>query len=154
MSNKKMFLIASSLLLLANCTGNKKKVTSHATHEIEAKKTFANSVKDRVFYAFDSSELSSESKAILDRQAEWMSHHGDTYYKIEGHADERGTREYNLALGERRANNAKKYLLSKGVESSKLSTVSFGKEKPAVYGHDEYSWTQNRRAVTVPSNEE
>jgi peptidoglycan-associated lipoprotein len=148
MLNKKIFLLASSVLALASCGGGKK-VTSQVINEPATEQTFANSVKDRVFFAFDSSELSTENKATLDKQAEWIKSHGHAHYTVEGHADERGTREYNIALGERRAHSAKKYLLSKGVESNHLNTVSFGKEKPAVHGHDEQAWAQNRRAVTL-----
>ncbi len=148
MSHKFFFLIASSVLVLASCTGNKK-VASHTTFETPVSKDFAHSLKDRVFYAFDSSELSTESKATLDHQAEWMKSHGHASYKIEGHADERGTREYNIALGERRAHGVKRYLISKGLDAGQLHVVSFGKEKPAVLGHDEQAWAQNRRSVVI-----
>lgn len=148
MSHTKFFLLASSMLVLASCTANKK-VASNATFETPVSKDFAHSLKDRVFYAFDSSELSAESKATLDHQAEWMKSRGHARYKIEGHADERGTREYNIALGERRAHAAKKYLISKGVDEGQLHVISFGKEKPSVYGHDEQAWAQNRRAVVI-----
>lgn len=108
-----------------------------------------SNVGDRVFFAFDSSVVTSEGQRVLERQAAWLKQYPSIDVTIEGHADERGTREYNLALGERRANAAKKYLVSLGVDSSRISTVSYGKERPAVLGSTEEAWAQNRRAVTV-----
>lgn len=109
-------------------------------------------VGDRVFYALDSSVLTSEAQATLDRQAAWLKANSSVNVVVEGHADERGTREYNLALGERRATAAKNYLVSVGVPAARVSTVSYGKERPAVAGSDESAWSQNRRAVTVIAN--
>lgn len=109
----------------------------------------ANEAGDRVFFGYDSSTLTSEGQATLQRQAQWLQSHSNVVATIEGHCDERGTREYNLALGERRANAAKRYLVSLGVPASRLNTVSYGKERPAVLGSDESAWSQNRRAVTV-----
>jgi peptidoglycan-associated lipoprotein len=106
-------------------------------------------VGDRVFFDYDSSSLSNEAQGTLDRQAEWLKKYGDISVTLEGHCDERGTREYNIALGERRAAATKKYLVGKGVSSSRISTISYGKERPAVIGSDESSWGQNRRAVSV-----
>lgn len=108
-----------------------------------------SNVGDRVFFGFDSSVVTSEGQRVLERQAAWLKQYPSIDVTIEGHADERGTREYNLALGERRANAAKKYLVSLGVDSSRISTVSYGKERPAVLGSTEEAWAQNRRAVTV-----
>lgn len=112
---------------------------------------FEANVGDRVFFALDSSVLSSEAQATLGRQAAWLKQYPNTSVVLEGHADERGTREYNLALGERRANAAKNYLTGLGVDASRISVTSYGKERPAVLGHDERAWSQNRRAVTVIS---
>ena len=109
-------------------------------------------VTDRVFYALDSSVVDSEGQAVLDGQAAWLKANSGTNITLEGHADERGTREYNIALGERRAAAAKSYLVSQGVEAARISTVSYGKERPAVVGNDDGSWSQNRRAVTVIAN--
>ncbi len=106
-------------------------------------------VADRVFFATDSSDLSGEARATLDRQSEWLKAHTNVTATLEGHADERGTREYNLALGERRATAAKNYLTGQGVPDSRLSTVSYGKERPAVEGNDEAAWAQNRRAMVT-----
>jgi peptidoglycan-associated lipoprotein len=110
---------------------------------------FEANVGDRVFFALDSSVLSSDAQATLTRQAAWLKQYPNASVVLEGHCDERGTREYNLALGERRANAAKNFLLSQGVDAGRVSTTSYGKERPAVLGHDERAWGQNRRAVTV-----
>jgi|JI91814CRNA_FD_contig_31_3390558_length_589_multi_6_in_0_out_0_1 peptidoglycan-associated lipoprotein len=110
---------------------------------------FAENVGDRVFFALDSSSLNSEGQATLERQATWLNQHADINVVVEGHADERGTREYNLALGERRANAAKNVLVAAGVNASRITVISYGKERPAVLGADEGAWAQNRRAVTV-----
>lgn len=106
-------------------------------------------VGDRVFFGYDSSVLTAEGQRTLERQAAWLKQYPSVNVAVEGHCDERGTREYNLALGERRANAAKNYLVSLGVDSSRLSVTSYGKERPAVLGSSEDAWAQNRRAVTV-----
>ncbi len=106
-------------------------------------------VGDRVFFGYDQSDISAEGKETLDRQATWLKQYPNVSVTIEGHADERGTREYNLALGERRANSTKSYLLSQGVEASRIQTISYGKERPAVTDASPSGWSQNRRTVTV-----
>ncbi|MEQ9519541.1 MAG: peptidoglycan-associated lipoprotein Pal [Parvibaculum sp.] len=106
-------------------------------------------VGDRVFFDTDRSDLSSSARATLDRQAAWLKLHPANSVTLEGHADERGTREYNLALGARRANAAKSYLVSLGVDASRVATISYGKERPVALCSDESCWSQNRRAVTV-----
>ena len=108
-------------------------------------------VGDRVFFAYNESTLSTEARATLDRQAAWLKKYGSTSVTIEGHCDERGTREYNLALGERRATAIKNYLVADGIDASRVKTVSYGKERPAVLGSNEAAWAQNRRGVTVVS---
>jgi peptidoglycan-associated lipoprotein len=102
-----------------------------------------------VFFEFDSSALNTEAQNTLNKQASFMSENPDLSFNIEGHADETGTREYNLALGERRANAAKEFLVRLGVNESRLTVISYGKERPAVLGSDAFAWSQNRRAVTV-----
>lgn len=109
----------------------------------------AANVGDRVFFDYNSSTLSAEAQKTLERQAGWLKQYPDAGISLEGHCDERGTREFNLALGERRASAAKKYLVSLGVKPSRVSTISYGKERPAVIGSNESAWAQNRRAVTV-----
>lgn len=106
-------------------------------------------VGDRVFFDYDSSQIADEAKATLQSQATWLKANSSVNVTIEGHCDERGTREYNIALGERRATAAKKVLVSLGVAANRISTISYGKERPAVEGSDESAWSQNRRAVTV-----
>ncbi len=104
---------------------------------------------DRVFFAFDSSLLSSRAQSTLSKQVAYLKSNSSVKVSIEGHADERGTREYNLALGARRANAVKNYLVGAGISSSRISTISYGKERPAVVGSSESAYAQNRRAVTV-----
>ncbi len=104
---------------------------------------------DRVFFALDSYSIDSESQRILDAQAAWLSRNPNVRVTIEGHADERGTREYNLALGDRRANAARNYLQSRGIDPARMQTISWGKERPEALGSNESAWAQNRRAVTV-----
>ena len=111
-----------------------------------------SSVTDRIFFATDSSVVDAEGQAALDKQAAWLKGNTSVNVTVEGHADERGTREYNIALGERRATAAKNYLVGQGVPASRISTISYGKERPAVTGNDESAWSQNRRAVTVVAN--
>lgn len=106
-------------------------------------------VGDRVFFGFDKSDLTPEARATLDRQAAWLKKYASVKVTVEGHCDERGTREYNLALGERRAMAAKNYLVAAGITADRVKTVSYGKERPAVLGSNETAWAQNRRAVTV-----
>ena len=106
-------------------------------------------VGDRVFFELDQASLSDEARATLQRQAEWAKKYPANALTIEGHADERGTREYNLALASRRANSAKDYLVSLGVDGARLTTISYGKERPVCLESNENCWAQNRRAVTV-----
>jgi peptidoglycan-associated lipoprotein len=104
---------------------------------------------DRIFFAFDSSEITPEAQLVLQRQAEWLKRYSNVTVTIEGHTDERGTREYNLALGERRAQAARNVLVAMGIPASRISTISYGKERPAVPGSTEEAYAQNRRAMTV-----
>jgi len=106
-------------------------------------------VGDRVFFGYDEYNLSSEAKTLIEAQALWLKKYPNINFVIEGHCDERGTREYNLALGEKRAVAVRNYLVALGVESSRIETISYGKERPAVTGSDEESWSQNRRSVLV-----
>lgn len=110
---------------------------------------FIVNVGDRVFFGFDKSDLTPEATATLDRQAAWLKQYPAVTVTVEGHADERGTREYNLALGERRSASVKNYLAALGVDAARVQTISYGKERPQVVGSNEAAWTQNRRGVTV-----
>ena len=107
------------------------------------------SVGDRVFFDFDSAVLEADARRTLDRQSEWLRLFPEIALVIEGHADERGTREYNLALGERRANAVREYLITQGIGPSRLRTISYGKERPYALGHNEEAWALNRRGVSV-----
>ncbi len=113
---------------------------------------FLVTVGDRVFFETDSSELSVEGRATLDRQAQWLMLYPQYTITIEGHADERGTREYNIALGGRRAAAVQSYLASRGVQLNRMQTISYGKERPVATCDDISCWSQNRRAVTVINN--
>ncbi|MCR0982222.1 peptidoglycan-associated lipoprotein Pal [Roseomonas populi] len=106
-------------------------------------------VGDRVFFDTDSSQVRADGRDVLQRQAAWLARYPQVTVYMEGHADERGTREYNLALGQRRANNARDLLVAAGVSGQRIQTVSYGKDRPAALGSDEASWAQNRRAVTT-----
>ena len=114
-----------------------------------SKEDFIANVGDRVFFDFDKYTLRADAKATLDKQAAWLKAYPNYSLTIEGHADERGTREYNLALGEKRANSVKEYLIAGGVAASRVKTVSYGKERPVALGSNEAAWSQNRRGVTV-----
>ena len=110
---------------------------------------FVVNVGDRVFFDVDKYNLSSEARSMLEKQVAWLKRFGNVNITVEGHADERGTREYNLGLGERRANAAKDLLIAMGISPNRIKIISYGKERPAALGHTEASWRQNRRAVTV-----
>ena len=110
---------------------------------------FVVNVGDRVFFESDSTELTGTSRSTLDKQAQWLQQYGNYTFTIEGHADERGTREYNIALGARRAQAVRDYLASRGIQAGRMRTVSYGKERPVAVCNDISCWSQNRRAVTV-----
>jgi len=110
---------------------------------------FVVNVGDRVFFEVDSSELTIQARSTLDKQAQWLQNYGNYTFTVEGHADERGTREYNIALGARRAQSVRDYLASRGISAQRMRTVSFGKERPVAICNDISCWSQNRRSVTV-----
>jgi peptidoglycan-associated lipoprotein len=110
---------------------------------------FVVNVGDRVFFESDSTELTAQSRATLDKQAQWLQLYNRHAFTIEGHADERGTREYNIALGARRAQAVRDYLASRGIDANRMRTISYGKERPVAVCDDISCWSQNRRAVTV-----
>jgi len=125
--------------------------TSPETASIEpgSQEDLIVNVGDRVFFGYDSSELDSDAQELLQDQVAWLKQYSDVSVIIEGHCDERGTREYNLALGEKRAQAVKNYLISLGISSDRVSTISYGKERPAVVGSNDGAWAQNRRSVTL-----
>ena len=124
----------------------KKKVASKPAPG--SKEEFVVDVGDRVFFGVDISDLNLEAQATLDGQAAWLKKYPSVRVTIEGHCDERGTREYNLALGERRASAVRDYLVARGIDPSRLSTISYGKERPVAFASNEGDWEQNRRGVT------
>ena len=154
--------IVSALFLLSACDSTSSSTSGKngqgsmsggsAPHD-GSQADLSQNVGDRVFFELNESTLSSEAQQGLDKQAAWLKQYGNVNVTVEGHCDERGTREYNLALGERRAAAAKKYLVGAGISASRISTISYGKERPAVIGSDESAWGQNRRAVTVLTNQ-
>ena len=120
-----------------------------ARPEPGSKEEFVSEVGDRVFFGFDQSNLSKDAQSTLDRQAAWLQKYPSARVAVQGHCDERGTREYNLALGERRASAVRDYLVARGIDSSRIDTISYGKERPVAFGGDESAGSQNRRGVTV-----
>ena len=153
MSNlKKILLVALASVVLTACAVQKKQtdmISSDVYTGTDTVEYLATGVKDRVFFATNKSTLTTASRDTLRKQAAWMRKKKDLKFSIEGHADERGTREYNLALGERRANAAKDYLMTYGISGSRLSVISYGKERPVNSGSNPLAWSQNRRSVTV-----
>src|ERR1700746_2247348 len=110
---------------------------------------FVVNVGDRVFFETDSSELTEQARATLDKQAQWLNNYNRYAFTIEGHADERGTREYNIALGARRAETVREYLVSRGITATRMPPIAYGRERPVALCNDISCWSQNRRAVTV-----
>ena len=123
--------------------------SSSASIERGSQEDLIVNVGDRVFFKYDSSELDRGQKELLQDQVAWLKQYSNVSVIIEGHCDERGTREYNLALGEKRAQSVKNYLISLGISSDRISTISYGKERPAVVGSNDGAWAQNRRSVTL-----
>jgi peptidoglycan-associated lipoprotein len=113
---------------------------------------FVVNVGDRIFFTTDQTDISAANRTTLDKQAQWLQQYPRNNITIEGHADERGTREYNIALGARRATNTKNYLVSRGIAPNRIRTISYGKERPVAVCNDISCWSQNRRAVTVLNN--
>ena len=159
---KKILLIAFAAVALTACA-TQKKVGKQVTAGAEAVKGdvytgqetveyLATGVPDRVFFATNKSVLTTAARDTLRKQAAWMRKNKDVTVTVEGHADERGTREYNLALGERRANATKDYLLTYGVSGGRITVISYGKERPVNSASTPVAWSQNRRSVTVKVN--
>ena len=151
---KNILLVIFTTLLLSACSTAKKSSTAgdDAYTGKETVKYLASGVPDRVFFATNKSSLTTASRATLRKQANYLRKNKNLNVTIEGHADERGTREYNLALGERRANAARDYLMTYGISGKRLSVISYGKEKPVNPASSPLAWSQNRRSVTVKVN--
>lgn len=156
--NLKILGVFAALLMLGACGGDKDTAAGVTTGSGATASTagvipgsqedLVANVGDRVFFALDSSSVSGDGRATLDRQAQWMSRYPQVSIQIAGNCDERGTTEYNLALGQRRANAARDYLVARGVSSARITSVSFGKERPTALGSDEQAWSQNRNGTT------
>ena len=152
---KKILLVVFASVALTACAATKKQAGQMQGDVYTGTDTveyLATGVKDRVFFATNKSTLTTASRDTLRKQAAFMRKKAKLTFSIEGHADERGTREYNLALGERRANAVKDYLMTYGISGSKLSVISYGKERPVNSGSSPLAWSQNRRSVTVKAN--
>jgi len=139
-------------LAMSACAKNAEDAQANAAGQATpgSQQDFVVNVGDRVFFETDSSELTPQSRATLDKQAQWLINYSQySQFTIEGHADERGTREYNIALGARRAQAVRDYLVSRGIQAQRMRTISYGKERPVAVCNDISCWSQNRRAVTV-----
>ena len=149
---RRFIIIAIAGVFLTACATQKKQsgqMQGDVYTGSETVEYLATGVKDRVFFATNKSTLTTASRDTLRKQAAWMRKNKDISVTVEGHADERGTREYNLALGERRANAVKDYLMTYGISSNRISVISYGKERPVNSGSTPLAWSQNRRSVTV-----
>ena len=145
-------VVLAAALTIAACAKNAEDVQANAAGAAAtpgSQQDFVVNVGDRVFFETDQTDLSSQARATLDNQAQWLSRYSQYTFTIEGHADERGTREYNIALGARRAQSVRDYLVSRGINAGRMRTISYGKERPVAVCNDISCWSQNRRAVTV-----
>ena len=153
---RSIFIVTAATLMLSACATKTATLPSQIQGDVytgtDTVEYLAKGVPDRVFFATNESVLTTASRDTLRKQAAWMRANDSLSFTIEGHADERGTREYNLALGERRANAAKDYLMTYGVSGNRLSVISYGKERPVNSGSNPLAWSQNRRSVTVKAN--
>jgi peptidoglycan-associated lipoprotein len=151
---KNLFGAFFAIALLAGCSGTETTATTEGAGAGAgaavpgSQQDLVQNVGDRVLFALDSSTLSAEARQTLDRQAAWLAKYPQVQTQVAGNCDERGTTEYNLALGQRRANAARDYLVARGVSSARLSTISYGKDRPTALGSDEQSWAQNRNAIS------
>ncbi len=153
---RNILMVMVATLMLSACATKTATLPSQIQGDVytgtDTVEYLAKGVPDRVFFATNESVLTTASRDTLRKQAAWMRANDSLSFTIEGHADERGTREYNLALGERRANAAKDYLMTYGISGNRLSVISYGKERPVNSGSNPLAWSQNRRSVTVKAN--
>ena len=152
--NRILMVVFAGLILSACATSSKKsgQMQGDVYTGSDTVEFLASGVRDRVFFATNKSVLTTASRDVLRKQAAFMRKKKNMTFTIEGHADERGTREYNLALGERRANAVKDYLMTYGISGSRLNVISYGKERPVNSGSNPLAWSQNRRSVSVKAN--
>ena len=154
--NVKVLGALAALSLLAACSSNKTAATTGGSGATAAtsgaapgsEEDLVQNVGDRVFFSFNESSLSSDAQGTLDRQSGWLQKYPEVSVQIAGNCDDRGTEEYNLALGQRRANAARDYIVARGVSSARISTISYGKDRPVALGDNEQAWAQNRNAIT------
>jgi peptidoglycan-associated lipoprotein len=152
--NMKLIGALMGIALLAGCASNTASTAGTGGAAVSSgpvpgsQEDLVANVGDRVFYAFDSSKLSTDATGTLERQSGWLAKYPQVSIQVAGNTDDRGTEEYNLALGQRRANSARDYLVAKGVSSARISTISYGKDRPTALGDDEQAWAQNRNAIT------
>lgn len=156
---KKSYLLLLVLFFVVACSSNKYDTVNteeEANASNQTKKEYllntkskTEKISDRVFFDFNKDNLTEEAKSVLDATADWLKRNQDVKLLIEGHTDERGTKEYNIGLGQRRASAVKKYLESKDIDASRIKIISYGKEKPEFAGSNEEAWSRNRRAVSV-----
>ena len=148
---KKLLSLLGVVALISACSSTNENggLFGGAECDSQEARDFMTNAEDRVFFAYDSSALTAAATDSLDTQIAWLKKNPKVSVIVQGHCDERGTREYNLALGERRANAVRNYLVSQGIASDRVSTISYGKERPVVLGSNETAWAQNRRGVTV-----
>ena len=159
MKNKYLSLFFAGILIISGCetiggssSGSTPGYEYGDSKQANLQAYLQNEIGDRVYFETDKHNISSASAFTLESQANWLKSTEGFQLLIEGHCDERGTREYNLALGDRRANAAKDYLMSQGISANRITTISFGKEKPVVNASNDKAWAQNRRSVTVRTN--
>ncbi len=150
----KVTVVVVAALTLAACANKSALEDSNAMANAGAatpgsQQDFVVNVGDRVFFETDSTELTPQAVAVLNKQVQWLQTYNRYSFTVEGHADERGTREYNIALGAKRAQTVRDYLASRGIETNRMRTISYGKERPVAVCNDISCWSQNRRAVTV-----
>jgi peptidoglycan-associated lipoprotein len=145
----KFAAVIAAALAMAGCAKNNDQNLAGGAAAPGSQQDFVVNVGDRVFFETDSSELTDQARATLDKQAQWLNNYNRYSFTVEGHADERGTREYNIALGARRAETVRQYLVSRGIAATRMRTISYGKERPVALCNDISCWSQNRRAVTV-----
>ncbi len=153
--NIKILGALAAVALLAACSTTQTAATTGSGAQAApsgpvpgSEEDLVRNVGDRVFYDFNMSNLKPDARATLDKQADWLAKYPQNNIQVAGNCDERGTEEYNLALGQRRANAAAGYLEAKGVAQTRVTTISYGKDRPTALGHDEQAWAQNRNAIT------